>query len=134
MTHVSESETTNDWRSLVQINENGVSSAQADWNIIPIMEEAPWLSYQLNNPVTFRFRDEPMEARQTSREETSFAGIATWGSVFGLPDTPETRNPAAVHVATPSDDWSWCANPAQTPVIRLKKRMAILNVFDASVS
>lgn len=134
MTHVSEFETTNDWRSLLQIKENGVSSGQADWNIIPVMEEAAWLSYHLNNPVTFRFLDEPMEARQTSREETSFAGIARWGSVFGLLDTPETPNSAALHVATPSDDWSWCANPALTPVIRLKKRMVILNVFDASVS
>lgn len=130
MTQVSEFETTNDWRSLLQIKENGVSSAQADWNIIPVMEEAAWLSYHLNNPVTFPIPDETMEARQAFREDTSFAGIARWGSVFGLLDTPETSNPAAVHVAMPSDDWSWCADPALTPVIRLKKRMAILNVFD----
>ncbi len=129
MTHVSEFETTTHWRSALQITENGASSDQTNW-VRPVMEEEAGFSYQLNNPVAFRFRNATMEPRQVCREDTTFAGIARWASLFGLPDTPEAPNPSANHVAMPSDDWSWCADPILAPRIRLKKRMAILNVFD----
>jgi hypothetical protein len=129
MTHVSEIETATDWRNPLAITENRAFSEQTSW-MKPVVEEEARFLHHLNNPVTFRFQYNTMESRQAGLEDATFAGIARWGSLFGLLDMRETPKPAAIHVAMPSDNWSWCADPALTPIIRLKKRLAILKVFD----
>ena len=129
MTHVSEFETTTDWRrSLLPSKEVEASPGQEESDIQPFFEEEAWAS-SLNHPGRFRFPVEIIESRQVSREDTSFADIARWGSVFGLVNTSTNQN-HSIYVEMPLDNWSWCADPAVTPRICLKKRMSILNVFD----
>jgi hypothetical protein len=129
MTHVSELETTTGWQpSLLQIRENRPSFEQRELNGKRFMDEEAW-ALPLNPPEGFRFPHKIIEPPQASREDTSFADMTRWGSVFGLLDTPTTQN-HAISIEMPSGDWSWCAHPAATPRICLKKRMSILNVFD----
>ena len=54
MTHVSEFETTTHWRSALQITENGASLIKQIGLDRSWKKEAGF-SYQLNNPVAFRF-------------------------------------------------------------------------------
>src|SRR5688572_15785813 len=49
-----------------------------------------------------------------------------WGFFYGLPEKPTSKG-QVINVETPSDDWSWCGDPAFTPRIRLKKRISILS-------
>jgi len=51
-----------------------------------------------------------------------------WGFLYGLPEKPTSKG-EVIDVETPSDDWSWCGDPAFTPRIRLKKRISILSYF-----
>jgi hypothetical protein len=128
MTHVSEHETTTGWQpSLLRIRENRPCFEQRKSDGKPFIDEEAW-ALPLNPLEGFRLPDEIIEPPQAPREDTSFADMTGWGSVFGLVDTPATQN-NSISVEMPSGDWSWCADPAATPRICLKKRMAILKRF-----
>jgi len=72
--------------------------------------------------------DEIIETQQISSDEL-LAGVDKWGFVYGVLETPTSQG-RAISVKTPSDHWSWCADPKWTPRICLKKRMSILSHFD----
>lgn len=129
MTEVIEFETTTHWRpTFLPTTENESYSEERDVGVKSLIGQEAWTSCRLNRPGKRPIADEIMEPRQISPDETLLAGVDMWGSVYGLLKKPTNRR-HAITVETPLDRWSWCADPANTPRICLKKRMSILNAF-----
>ena len=127
MTEVIEFETTTHWQpSFLPTKENGGYSEEREADVKSFIGEEAWASCRLNRPGIRPLADD-MEPRQFSSEDTLLAGIDMWGSVYGLETL--TNKSHAIIVETPLDLWSWCADPAVTPRVVLKKRMTILNIF-----
>lgn len=133
MTEIIEFETTTDWqRPLLRAKEIGAGSEETESEIQPYLGQEAWTPCRGNRRQTFARADEIMGQRQTSRDDRLLDGMERWGSVYGLRQTP-TYNGRAIYVEMPLDHWSWCANPAMTSRICLKKRMSILKVFDGQI-
>jgi hypothetical protein len=93
-------------------------------------DEEAWRLCRLSDFETFRFPHGTMESLQTCRDDTLVAGMARWDCIFGLLDRHRTKS-RSIQVDIPSQDWFWCAQPAMTSRICLKKRLSILSVFDS---
>jgi hypothetical protein len=129
MTEVIEFEATTHWRpSFLPTKENESYSEERDAGVKSIIGQEAWASCRLNRPGIRPVADEIMEPRQISLDETLLAGVDMWGSVYALLETPTNRS-HAISVETPLDHWFWCADPAISPRICLKKRMSILTAF-----
>ena len=125
MTEVTEFESRTHWdRNRLRTRKNGSYPEQSVANAESFLHER-WSSLRTDGPKILLI---PEETQPITSDNRLLAAIDRWDLVYGLQETP-TRKEDDVNVETPSDHWSWCGDPALTPRICLKKRMAILNHF-----
>jgi len=130
MTEISGFETTADLQRGLFRKTDRASSEGRQSDIRRFADEESWPLCRLDDFETFRFPHGTMESLQTCRDDTLLAGMARWDCLFGLLERHRTKSPS-IQVDIPSEDWFWCAQPAITSRICLKKRLSILTVFDS---
>jgi hypothetical protein len=117
------------------------STISRNWNVLQPQQNGRWEKSRLDfKPLADEVRPDrdPSSSlpyrlidRQPSKaEDVLLAGLAHWGSVFGLPDI-EVAQLRRVYVELPTEDWAWCGDPARTEKISLTNRISILKVFSA---
>jgi hypothetical protein len=126
MTEVTEFESRTHWdRNLLRTRNNGSYGQESVANIESFLAHERWASLRTDGPGILPI---PEETQPIFTHDRLSADMEKWGFVYGLQETPN-RKGEVVNVATPSDHWSWCGDPALSPRVCLKKRMSILNHF-----
>ncbi|HEU4637464.1 MAG TPA: hypothetical protein VFS84_01325 [Candidatus Binatia bacterium] len=124
MIEVTEFETRTHWRrNRLWTQENGSYSEDNVSHVRSFLAHETWASSGSDVPL-----NEIWKTQQISPYEL-LGGMDRWGFFYGLPEKPTSKG-QVINVETPSDDWSWCGDPAFPPRIRLKKRISILSHFD----
>jgi hypothetical protein len=128
MIEITEFETRAHWRrNRLRSQENESYSEQSVSDVRPFLAHETWASLRSDVPDSNPPPNKIAETQQISPDEL-LAGMDRWGSLYGLLEKPISKG-HVINVETPSDDWSWCGDPAFTPRIRLKKRISILSHF-----
>lgn len=129
MIEVTEFETRTHWRrNRPWTQENGSYSEENVSHVRSFLAHETWASSGSDVPESNLPLNEIGETQQISPYEL-LGGMDRWGFFYGLPEKPTSKG-QVINVETPSDDWSWCGDPAFPPRIRLKKRISILSHFD----
>jgi hypothetical protein len=116
-------------RNRLWTQENRSFSEESVSDVRSFLAPDMWATLRSDVPESNRSPNEIGEAQQISPYYGLLPGMDRWGFLYGLPEKP-TSKCQVINVETPSDDWSWCGDPAFTPRIRLKKRISILSHFD----
>ena len=128
MIEVTEFETTTHWRrNRISTHENRLYSEENVSDVRSFLAHETWASSGSDVPESVSPLNEIGETQQISRSEL-LGGMDRWGFFYGLQEKPISKV-QVINVETPSDDWSWCGDPAFTPRIRLKNRISILSHF-----
>lgn len=129
MIEVTKFETRTHWRrNRLWTQENGSYSEDNVSHVRSFLAHETWASSGSDVPESNPPLNEIGETQQISPYEL-LGGMDRWGFFYGLPEKPTSKG-QVINVETPSDDWSWCGDPAFPPRIRLKKRISILSHFD----
>ena len=129
MIEVTEFETGTHWRrNRLWTEENGSYSEESVSDVRSFRAHEKWATLRSDVPESNPSPNEIGEAQQISPYDGLLTGMDRWGFLYGLPEKPTSKG-HVINVETPSDDWSWCGDPAFTRRIRLKKRIAILSHF-----
>jgi hypothetical protein len=129
MIEVTEFETGTHWRrNLLWTQENGSYSEESVSDVRSFLAHETWATLRSDVPESNPSPNEIGEAQQISSYDGLLPGMDRWGFLHGLPEKPTSKG-EVIDVETPSDDWSWCGDPASTPRICLKKRISILSHF-----
>jgi hypothetical protein len=129
MVEVTEFESGTHWRrNRLWTQENGSYSEESVSDVRSFRAHEKWATLRSDVPESNPSANEIGEAQQISPYDGLLPGMDRWGFLYGLPEKPISKG-QVVNVETPSDDWSWCGDPAFTPRIRLKKRISILSHF-----
>jgi hypothetical protein len=129
MIEVTEFETrTHRRRDRLWTQENGSYSEESMSDVRSFLAYETWASLRSDVRESKPPPDEIGEKQQISPDDGLLAGMDRWGCLYGLLDKPTSKG-HIINVETPSDDWSWCGDPALMPRICLKKRISILSHF-----
>jgi hypothetical protein len=129
MIEVTEFESGTHWRrNRLWTQENGSYSEESVSDVRSFRAHEKWATLRSDVPESNPSPNEIGEAQQISPYDGLLTGMDRWGFLYGLPEKPTSKG-HVINVETPSDDWSWCGDPAFTPRIRLKKRISILSHF-----
>lgn len=129
MVELTEFESGTHWRrNRLWIQENGSYSEESVSDVRSFLAHETWGTLRSDVPESNPSLNEIGEAQQISPYDGLLPGMDKWGFLYGLPEKPTSKG-QVINVETPSDDWSWCGDPAFTPRIRLKKRISILSHF-----
>jgi hypothetical protein len=115
-------------RNRLWTQENGSYSEESVSDVRSFLAHETWATFRSDVPESNPSPNEIGEAQQISPCDGLLPGMDRWGFLYRLPEKPTSKS-QVINVETPSDDWSWCGDPAFTPRIRLKKRIAILSHF-----
>jgi hypothetical protein len=128
MIEVTEFETrTHGRRNRLWTQENRSYPEQSVSDVRSFLAHETWASLGSDVPESNSPPDEIGETQQIPPYEL-LGGMDRWGFLYGLPEEPTSKG-QVINVETPSDDWSWCGDPALAPRICLKKRISILSHF-----
>ena len=129
MIEITEFETGTHWRqNRLRTQENGSHSEQSVSDINFLLAYEAWPSLCGDVPRSDPIPNEIRETEQISPYNELLAAMDTWSFLYGLLEKPTSKG-QVINVETPSDDWSWCGDPALAPRICLKKRISILSHF-----
>jgi hypothetical protein len=129
MIEVTEFELGTHWRrNRLWTQENGSYSEESVSDVRSFLAHESWATLRSDVPESNPSANEIGEGQQISPYDGLLPGMDRWGFLYGLPEKPTSKG-QVINVETPSDDWSWCGDPAFTPRIRLKKRISILSHF-----
>jgi hypothetical protein len=130
MIEVTEFEPKTHWRrNRLWTQDNGSYSEQSVADTKSFVTHETWASLRNDGPGIPPSPNEMRETGQVFPHDGLLAGTDRWGFVYGLSERPISIG-NVINVETPLDHWFWCADPALTPRICLKKRMSILSHFD----